>query len=75
MEEHRAHIESTGVLAERRTRRTRDEMLDILHAGVRRHIEGRIVDTGRLDDYVAKIKAHETDPYTVVGDVMAEMLS
>ena len=50
-------------------------MLDILHAGVRRHIESRIVDTGRLDDYVAKIKAHETDPYTVVGDVMAEMLS
>lgn len=75
LEEHRAHIEGNGVLAERRTRRTRDEMLDILHAGVGRHIENRIVSTGRLDDYVTRIKAHETDPYTVVGDVMAEMLS
>ena len=63
------------MLAERRTRRTRDEMLDILHAGVRRSIESRIVDTGRLDDYVARIKAHETDPYTVVGGVMSEMLT
>ncbi|EKU72229.1 methylmalonyl Co-A mutase-associated GTPase MeaB [Selenomonas sp. F0473] len=75
LEEHRAHIEGNGVLAERRTRRTRDEMLDILHAGVGRHIENRIVNTGRLDGYVTQIKAHETDPYTVVGDVMAEMLS
>ena len=75
LEEHRAHIEGNGVLAERRTRRTRDEMLDILHAGVRRRIESRIVDTGRLDDYVAKIKAHENDPYTIVGELMAEMLA
>ena len=75
IEEHRSHIEENGVLAERRTRRTRDEMLDILHAGVRRSIESRIVDTGRLDDYVARIKAHETDPYTVVGGVMSEMLT
>ena len=75
VEEHRAHIEGNGVLTERRTRRTRDEMLDILHAGVRRSIEGRIINTGRLDDYVAKIKAHETDPYTVVGEIMAEMLA
>ena len=75
LEEHRAHIEGNGVLTERRTRRTRDEMLDILHAGVGRHIEKRIVSTGRLDTYVAQIKAHETDPYTVVGEVMAEMLS
>ena len=44
-------------------------------AGVGRHIEKRIVSTGRLDAYVAQIKAHETDPYTVVGEVMAEMLS
>ena len=75
LEEHRAHIEGNDVLAERRTRRTRDEMLDILHAGVRRRIESRIVDTGRLDDYVAKIKAHENDPYTIVGELMAEMLA
>ena len=75
LEEHRSHIEGNGVLAERRTRRTRDEMLDILHAGVRRSIESRIVDTGRLDDYVARIKAHETDPYTAVGGGMSEMLT
>jgi len=75
LEEHRAHIEGNGVLTERRTRRTRDEMLDILHAGVRRSIESRIIETGRLEDYVAKIKAHETDPYTVVGELMAEMLA
>ena len=50
-------------------------MLDILHAGVRRSIESRIIETGRLEDYVAKIKAHENDPYTIVGELMAEMLA
>ena len=66
IEKHFAYIQANGTLAERRTKRTKDEMLDILsqNPGV----------TGRLDGYVEKIKAHETDPYTVVGDIMKEML-
>ena len=49
-------------------------MLDILSSNIGKYITGKIVETGRLDAYVEKIKARETDPYTVVGDIMKEML-
>ena len=74
IEKHFAYIQANGTLAERRTKRTKDEMLDILSSNIGKYITGKIVETGRLDAYVEKIKARETDPYTVVGDIMKEML-
>jgi LAO/AO transport system kinase len=74
VEKHRTYIEGNGQLAQRRTKRTRDEMLDILNSDVGSYIKNKIVDSGRLDTYVEKIKQHETDPYTVVGQVVKEML-
>ena len=74
IEKHHAYISANGELLARRTKRTKDEMLDILSSNIGKYITGKIVDTGRLDAYVEKIKAHETDPYTVVGDIMQEML-
>ena len=74
VEKHRTHIEGNGQLAERRTKRTREEMLDILSSNIGTYIKGKFVDSGRLDGYVEQIKQHETDPYTVIGQVMDEML-
>ena len=74
VEKHRTYIEGNGQLVQRRTKRTRDEMLDILNSDVGSYIKNKIVDSGRLDTYVEKIKQHETDPYTVVGQVVKEML-
>ena len=74
VEKHRAYIEGNGELTRRRTKRTRDEMLDILNSGINNFVQGQIVDSGRLDNYVEKIRAHDTDPYTVVGGLMDEML-
>ena len=34
----------------------------------------RLEETGKLDEYVAQIKARETDPYTVVANIMQDML-
>ena len=74
VEKHRDYIEKNGQLTARRTKRTRDEMLDILRSNIGAYIKGRIVDSGRLDAYEEKIRKRETDPYTVVGSVMKEML-
>ena len=74
IEKHFNYIKENGQLAERRTKRIRDEMLDILSSNIGRYIQGRIVESGRLDEYVEKIKKHETDPYTVVGNIIKEML-
>ena len=74
IEKHFEYIKGNGQLAERRTKRIRDEMLDILSSNIGRYIQGRIVESGRLDAYVEQIKKHETDPYTVVGTIIKEML-
>ena len=71
---HRVHIEGDGELSWRRTKRTRDEMLDILESSIGRYVKNKIVATGRLDGYVKQIKHHETDPYSVVGELLQEML-
>lgn len=74
IEKHYDYIKSNGILAERRTKRTKDEILDILGSRIGSYITQKIVDDGRLDDYVEQIKARKTDPYTVVGNVLDEML-
>ena len=71
---HFKNIEANGVLAERRTKRTRNEILDVLNTSIGKHITKNLVATGDLDKYVEQIKNHETDPYTVVASVMKKML-
>lgn len=75
VEKHRSYIEGNGKLAKRRTKRTRDEILDILNSNIGNYIKEKIVASGRLDNYVEQIKSRDTDPYTVVGSIMQEMLN
>ena len=74
IEKHHEHIKANGQLTKRRTERTKNEMLDILNSNIGSYISRRIVDTGKLDEYVQQIKSRETDPYTVVADIMKTML-
>ena len=74
IEKHHEHIKSNGQLTQRRTERTKNEMLDILNSNIGSYISRKIVDSGKLDAYVQQIKNRETDPYTVVADIMKTML-
>ena len=49
-------------------------MLDLLDGRIGSYVRSKIVDNGKLDAYVEDIKAHKTDPYTVVGGIMQDML-
>jgi LAO/AO transport system kinase len=74
IDKHYSYIKGNGKLTERRTKRTRDEILDILDSNIGSYVRQKIVDNGRIDDYVERIKQRETDPYTVVHEVLHEML-
>ena len=74
VENHFKYISENGILAQRRTERTKNEMLDVLNSNLGKYITNKLVATGELDEFVEKIKAHETDPYTVVAKVMKDML-
>lgn len=74
IEKHFKYISEKGILQQRRTQRTKNEMLDVLHGNIGKYITSRLAATGRLDAYVEQIKARKTDPYTVVADIMQDML-
>ena len=74
VDKHRAYIEEKGILAERRTKRTKDEMIDILESNIGSYVKSKVVDSGKLDAFVADIKEGRTDPYTVTQDIMKNML-
>ncbi len=71
---HRDYIEGNGQLTQRRTERTKNEMLDLLDGRIGSYVRQRIVENGKLDQYVEDIKGRKTDPYTVVGGIMESML-
>ncbi|WP_027405725.1 methylmalonyl Co-A mutase-associated GTPase MeaB [Anaerovibrio sp. RM50] len=74
IEKHFKYISENGILAKRRTERSKNEMLDVLHSNIGSYITNKLVETGKMDEYVEQIKARETDPYTVVSNVMKDML-
>lgn len=74
IEKHFSYISENGILAKRRTERSKNEMLDVLHSNIGKYITGKLEETGELDKYVEQIKDRETDPYTVVANVMQNML-
>jgi len=69
---HRAYIEGNGELNRRRTKRAKDELLDILSAGIEKRIKEHT--EGRMEGFVESLKKRETDPYSLVSDIMSEML-
>jgi LAO/AO transport system kinase len=69
---HRSYIEGNGELNRRRTQRSKDELLDILSAGIEKRIKEHT--EGRMDGFVESLKKRETDPYSLVSDIMSEML-
>lgn len=72
--EHFEHISGNGQLTVRRTERTKNEMLDLLDSRIGSYVRRNIVDNGKLDDIVADIKSHKTDPYTCVNEILQTML-
>lgn len=74
IEKHFNYISETGILQQRRTERSKNEMLDVLNSNIGKYITDKLVTTGEMGEYVEQIKAKKTDPYTVVAEIMQKML-
>jgi LAO/AO transport system kinase len=61
---HRAHIEETGSLAERRARNLRAEVLGIAAARLRRRLDERAGSDPDTEELLASVVRRETDPAT-----------
>ena len=69
--DHRAHLESSGMLAEKERMRYAEEIRNLLREDVGEMLETEIERHGGMDDLVERIRKRETDPYSVADEVVA----
>jgi LAO/AO transport system kinase len=70
IEAHRAHVQSSGLLEEKRRRRLRDEVLDMVAERSRRRAAKRLAPGTPFGDQLATASLKELDPYEMAGDIM-----
>lgn len=74
LDEHHSYAAQSGRLEKRRTERSKNEMLDLLHEYVSRRILKRLETGGQFDNLVASVERREKDPYTVVYEVINDLM-
>lgn len=74
IEEHYGHLKQTGQLEDRRKRRTKNEMLAILENEIGGYILKNIEKGGQFDQYIQNVKERKTDPYTVINQIIKDIL-
>jgi len=70
IEAHRAHVEETGTLAERRARNLRSEVLGLAAARMRRELELRIAEDPEVASLLESVVRRETDPATAAATLL-----
>ena len=70
IEKHRAHVESTGTLEERRARNLRSEVLGLAAARMRRELELRVAEDESVAKLLDRVVRRETDPATAAAELL-----
>ncbi len=74
IEEHISHLKASGQLAVRRTERTKNELLALLDEQIGRYVLKHITTGVSFDTLVTAVERREKDPYTVVDDLLRQVL-
>jgi len=72
--DHINHLHQSGHLTVRRTERTRNELLALLDEQIGRYVLKNITSGGQFDALVASVQNREQDPYSVVANLLRQML-
>jgi len=70
MDAHRAHVEETGTLEERRARNLRSEVLGLAAARMRRRLEERIHEDAGVAELLERVVSREIDPATAAAELL-----
>jgi len=74
IEEHIAFLEQSGELTNRRTKRTRNELIAMVDEQIGRYIMQKITVTGEFDRMVESVHNRDKDPYSVVNSILSTVL-
>ena len=70
IEAHRAYVEESGTLDERRARNLRSEVLGLATARLRRELEARIAEDASVASLLESVVRRETDPATAAAELL-----
>jgi LAO/AO transport system kinase len=73
IEEHRAFLEESGGLQERRQRNLGREVFAVASARAKRHLEASVAEDPELKRLLDAVAARELDPLTAVRDIMEKV--
>ncbi|HWR06343.1 methylmalonyl Co-A mutase-associated GTPase MeaB [Sporomusa sp.] len=74
IEDHISHLQQSGQLAVRRTERTKNELLALLDEQIGRYVLKHVTTGGKFDALVTSVEKREQDPYTVVAELLRQIL-
>lgn len=74
IEAHKAYLIESGKLAEIRKLRIKNEVTAMLNDRVNRYIDKNVIQTQEFDDKVVKMQAREIEPYSVVDEIVGNVL-
>ena len=75
IEEHRAHLEATGALEERRRRNVAAEVLAVATARARHHLETAVTGNAELSRLLEDVQNRKLDPFTAVNEILQKVFN
>jgi LAO/AO transport system kinase len=70
---HRAHLEESGQLEERRARNLAGEVFSVASARAKRHLEHVVQDDPELRRLLAEVQSRELDPLSAVREILEKV--
>ena len=64
----------SGALTVRRRERTKNELLDLLDEEIGRKVMRHLQESGNFDHLVIQVEQREKDPYSVVREILHQVL-
>jgi LAO/AO transport system kinase len=75
VEEHRKHLDETGLLEDRRRDNLRGEVFDLASARAKKHLEGSVHGNEELERLLEQVHRRELDPLTAVKAIMERVFN
>lgn len=74
IEDHIVHLTQSGILEQRRTARTKNELIAMIDDQIGRYVMKKIASSDDFDQLVTSIRKREKDPYSVVNGIISTVL-
>lgn len=74
IDKHMAYLDESGLLAERRLERTKNEIIAMINDHIDRYVKEKVAADDEFTHFVRQVHDRETDPYHVVKGILHTIL-